>query len=142
MGKTSKKERLNFPVMIFCIIGVVLTIFGILLLKAGNFKLKVISAQGTVTNITESKTAEGTVENRSLVLSYIANNASYIANIPNYTEEVILGDTMTLYYDILSPESVDTKRSGWLGYLATIVGIILTVKTGPRFVRIIKDNYL
>ena len=49
---------------------------------------------------------------------------------------------MTLYYDFLSPESVGNKRSGYIGYLATIIGIILVIKTGPRFVYIIKDNYL
>ena len=49
---------------------------------------------------------------------------------------------MTLYYDILSPESVGNKRSGYIGYIATVLGIILVLKTGPKFVRIIKDNYL
>ena len=72
----------------------------------------------------------------------IANNSSYTANIPNYTEEIELGAKMTLYYDFLSPESVGDKRSGYIGYLAAILGVILIVKTGPRFVRIIKDNYL
>ena len=42
----------------------------------------------------------------------------------------------------LSPSSVGNKRSGYIEYLATIIGIILVVKTGPRFIRIIQDNYL
>ena len=32
---------------------------------------------------------------------------------------------MPLYYDFLSPESVDNKRSGYIGYIAAIIGIIL-----------------
>ena len=39
MGKTNKKEELSVPVMIFCIVGVVLVVFGFLLLKNDNFKL-------------------------------------------------------------------------------------------------------
>lgn len=144
MGKTveNKKEDLNIPVMILCIVGVVLVVFGILLLKTENFKLKVISTQGTVTGVTIARTAEGTVERRSVNLSYIANNGSYNATIDNYTDEIQVGEKMTLYYDFLSPSSVSNKRSGYIGYLAVIIGAILAVKTGPRFVRVIRDNYL
>ena len=142
MGKTGKKEELNIPVMILCIVGVVLVVFGFLLLKTENFKLKVISAEGTVTGITEAKTADGVVESRSINLSYIANNSNYNATIGNYLEEIQIGEKVTLYYDLLSPEHVSDKRSGYIGYIAAILGIILTVKTGPRFLRIIKDNYL
>ena len=41
MGKQRKKEELNIPVMILCIIGTVLVVFGILLLKNENFKLTI-----------------------------------------------------------------------------------------------------
>ena len=142
MGKTRKKEELSIPVMILCIVGAVLVVFGGLLLKNENFKLKIISTQGTVTGVTVARTAEGTVESRSINLSYIANNASYNATINNYPEDIEIGAQMTLYYDFISPESVGDKRSGYIGYIAVILGIILVVKTGPRFIRIIKDNYL
>ena len=137
-----KKEDLSVPVMIFCIIGVVLTIFGIFVLKNDNFKLKVISTQGVVTGVTVSKNGEGVIEKRSVNLSYIANNGTYNATIANYDKEISIGDKMTLYYDFLSPSSVNNRRSGYIGYLAVIIGVILTLKTGPRFARIIKDNYL
>ena len=140
--KEVKKEELNVFVMIFCIIGVVLTIFGLFVLKNDNFKLKVISTTGTVTGVTVSKNGDGVIERRSVNLSYIANNGTYNATIPNYDKEINIGDTMTLYYDFLSPSSVNNKRSGYIGYLAVILGIILVIKLGPRFVRIIKDNYL
>ncbi len=140
--EVAKKEELSIPVMIFCIIGVVLTVFGFFLLKNDGFKLKVISTPGTVTGITVSKNGDGEVERRSVNLSYVANNGNYNATIGNYDKEINIGDTMTLYYDFLSPASVDNKRSGYIGYLAAIIGIILTVKTGPRFLKIIKDNYL
>ena len=140
--KDVKKEELNIPVMIFCIIGVVLTIFGVFVLKNDNFKLKVISTSGTVTGVTTATNSDGNVENRSVNLSYIANNSNYNATIPSYAGEVNVGDKMTLYYDFFSPSSVDNKRTGYIGYLTVILGIILVVKMGPRFVRIIKDNYL
>ena len=140
--KVVKKEELNVPVMIACIIGVVLTVFGIFVLKNENFKLKVISTEGTVTGVTISRNSEGVVEQRSVNLSYIANNSNYNATIPNYDKEVNAGDKMTLYYDFLSPENVDNKRSGYIGYLAAIIGVVLVIKTGPKFLRIIKDNYL
>lgn len=142
MGKTRKKEDLNIPVMILCIIGVVLVVFGFLLLKTENFKLNVISTEGTVTGVQVKKTADGVIESRSVNLSYIANNSSYNATIYNYPDEIAIGDKMPLYYDFLSPSSVGDKRSGYIGYLAVILGAIFVLKTGPRFIRIIKDNYL
>lgn len=142
MGKTRKKEELSIPVMILCIVGVVLVVFGFLLLKTENFKLNVISTEGTVTGVQVKKTADGVIESRSVNLSYIANNSTYNATIANYPDEIALGDKMTLYYDFISPESVGNKRSGYIGYLAVILGVICVFKTGPRFIRIIKDNYL
>lgn len=144
MGKTSgrKKEELNIPVMIFCIVGVVLVVVGFLLLKNSHFHLNVISTEGTVTGVQTKTTADGVVESRVVNLSYIANNSSYTATIANYTTDIQIGEKMTLYYDFLSPSSVGNKRSGYIEYLATIIGIILVVKTGPRFIRIIQDNYL
>jgi hypothetical protein len=142
MGKTNKKEELSIPVMILSIVGVVLVVFGFLLLKNENFKLNIISTDGTVTATTIKQTADGVVESRVVNLSYIANNSSYNATIQNYPEAINIGDKITLYYDLMSPESVSDKRRGYLGYLAVILGIILVIKTGPRFARIIKDNYL
>lgn len=137
-----KKESLNIPVMILCIVGVVLTVFGFLLAKSENFKLKVFAAQGTVTGTQTKTTAEGVLESRDIILSYIANNANYTATIYNYEEDIAMGEQLTLYYDILAPENVNIKRSGYIGYIAIILGIILVIKTGPKFLRIIKDNYL
>lgn len=137
-----KKEELNIPTMILCIIGIVLTVFGFMLLKNDNFKLNVISTEGTVTSVQTKTTAEGVIESRSVNLSYRANNSDYTATIYNYAEEINIGETMTLYYDILSPESVGNKRSGYIGYISAILGAILVFKKGPRFLRIIKDNYL
>ena len=142
MGKTSKKEELSIPVMILCIVGVVLLIFGFLLLKNDNFKLNIIGTQGTVTGTQIKQTAEGVIESRTVNLSYLANNSSYNATIQNYSKIVDIGDKIPLYYDLISPESVSDKRSGYIGYIATILGVILILKTGPRFLRIIKDNYL
>ena len=141
-NKSVKREELNIPVMVLCIIGVVLTVFGFFVLKNDNFKLKVISTSGTVTGVTVSRNSDGEVEQKNVNLSYIANNNSYNATIPSYSDEVSMGDKITLYYDFLSPASVDSKRSGYVGYLAVIIGLILVIKTGPRFVRIIRDNYL
>ena len=142
MVKERKKEELNIPVMILCIVGVVLVVFGFLLLKTENFKLNVISTEGTVTGVQIKKTADGVVESRSVNLSYTANNNNYNATINNYPNDIVIGDKMLLYYDFLSPSSVGDKRSGYVGYLAVIIGAIFVLKTGPRFARIIKDNYL
>jgi len=138
----NKKESLSIPVMVLCIIGIVLTVFGILLAKTENFKLKIIGTQGTVTSVQTKTNADGVVESRSINLSYTAHGSNYNATIANYAEEAVIGDTMTLYYDLISPESVSDRRSGYIGYLAILLGVILVIKTGPKFVRIIKDNYL
>ena len=142
MGKTDKKEALNIPIMILCIVGVVLIVFGFLVLKNDNFKLNIIGTQGTIVGTQIKQTAEGVVESRAINISYVANNNSYNATIQNYPEELDIGDKITLYYDLLSPESVSEKRAGYIGYLCAIIGAILVIKTGPRFVRIIRDNYL
>ena len=136
------KENLNIPVMILCIVGVVLTVFGVLLCKSENFKLKLFGTQGTVTSVQTKTTADGVLESREITLSYIANNSNYTANIANYDEEIVIGEKLTLYYDILSPEHISVRMSGYIGYLAIIIGAILGFKTGPKFLRIIKDNYL
>ena len=138
----NNKEELSIPVMIFCIVGVVLTVFGIFVLKNDKFMLKVISTEGTVTSFTIAKNGDGDVERRTVNLSYVANSGNYNATIYNYTKDINVGDKMTLYYDFLSPYSVDNKRTGYLGYIAVIIGGILVLKSGPRFYRIIKDNYL
>lgn len=114
MGKTNKKEELNIPVMILSIVGVVLVVFGFLLLKNENFKLNIISTQGTVTGTTIGRTAEGEVESRTVNLSYsVMNKNNYNATIQNYPEEINIGDKITLYYDLLSPESVSDRRKGY-----------------------------
>lgn len=140
--KDRKKEELNIPTMILCIIGIVLTVFGFLLLKNDNFKLNVISAEGVVTSVQTKTNADGVLESRTLNLSYRAGKSDYTASIHNSEEELNIGDKMTLYYDLLSPESVSDKRSGYIGYIAALLGIFLVYKTGPKFLRIIKDNYL
>lgn len=142
MGKVQKKEELNIPVMIVCIIGVVLVVFGLLLLKSENFRLNVISTEGTVTGVQTKTNADGVIESRSVNLSYIANNSDYQATIDAYPDEIQIGDKMTLYYDFLSPSSVNDHRTGYIGYLALIIGVVSVIKTGPKFVRIIRDNYL
>lgn len=142
MGKTRKKEELNIPVMIFFIVGAVLIVLGFLLLKNSSFKLNVISTQGTVTGVTEKRNADGVIESRVVNLSYRANGTDYNATINGYVSETKIGDKLVLYYDLISPESVSDKRQGYFSYIAAILGVILVLKTGPRFVRIIKDNYL
>ena len=137
-----KKEELNIPVMIFTIIGVVLVVFGVLLLKHNSFKLKVISTEGTVIGVQTKTTADGVVESRSITLAYKASGSDYNAVINNYSKEMQIGEKMTLYYDFFSPNSVDNKRTGYLEYLVTLIGVILVFKTGPRFFKIVKDNYL
>lgn len=145
MGKTNKDrktEELNIPVMIFCIVGTVLTVLGIMLMRSNNFKLDIISTTGTVTGVQTSTNAEGEVENRVVTLSYKAGKSDYTATIKAVKEDRKIGDKIDLYYDFLSPESVNNKRTGYEGYIAVIIGLILVLKTGPRFCRIIKDNYL
>ena len=142
MGKTKKKEELNIPVMVLCIVGTVLVVFGFMLLRNDNFKLNVISTEGTVTGTQIKQAADGNIESRSVNLSYRANNSDYNATINNYPDNVNIGDKITLYYDLISPESVSDTRRGYIDYIAVILGIILVVKTGPKFIRIIKDNYL
>lgn len=142
MGKAKKKEELSIPVMILCIIGVVSIVFGFLLLKNDKFKLIIFSTESTVTSTVTASSADKTETSTVVNLSYIANNSNYTATIANYDKDVKIGDKITLYYDIFSPETISQKRTGYLGYIAVILGIILTIKTGPRFLRIIKDNFL
>ena len=142
MGKTNKKEELSIPTMILCIVGVVLVVLGFLLLKNGNFKLNVISTEGTVVGTQLGQNADGDVAIRSVNLMYTVNKQRYNATIQNYEPAVDIGDKITLYYDLLTPESVSDVRTGYVAYLAAIIGIILVVKSGPKFIKIIKDNYL
>lgn len=142
MGKTNKKEELSIPTMILCIVGVVLVVLGFLLLKNGNFKLNVISTEGTVVGSQLGQNADGDVAITSVNLMYTVNKQRYNATIQNYEPAVDIGDKITLYYDLLTPESVSDVRTGYMAYLIVIIGVILVVKSGPKFIKIIKDNYL
>ena len=140
MGKSV--EKLSIPVMIFCIIGVVLLVLGFLLVKNNNFRLQVISAEGVVTGVQTSNDSDGKIINKVLTLAYAANRSSYTATISDVNSDLKIGDKKILYYDILEPSSVSDRRNGYQGYIALIFGAILVLKTGPRFYRIIKENFL
>lgn len=145
MGKTKTnngKEDLHIPTMIFCILGIVLVVLGFLLVKNNNFRLDIISTKGTVTSVQTSTDANGDVVSRNAVLSYTANKSDYTANVTNVAEGVQIGDKIDLYYDLFEPSSVSDRRRGYEGYLALIIGLIAVLKTGPRFYKIIRDNYL
>ena len=142
MGKNKKKEDLNVGVMIFCIIGVVLTVLGVLFIKNTNLKMNIIGTEGTVTGVQTSTNANGEIENVIVNLTYNANGSDYTASLNVDKTDLKIGDKLDLYHDILDPSSVNTKRNGYEGYISLILGIILVLKTGPRFYRILRDNYL
>ena len=139
--KTNEKEKLNIPVMLLCIIGAVLIGLGVMLLKSYNFKLNIIPSKGSVSSIQTAKDTDGNIST-SIVVAYKASSGNYDATIVANDTQYQLGNEVILYYDFFSPESVSLNPSGYLGYISLIVGLILVVKTGPRFFRIIRDNYL
>ena len=136
------KEKLSIIVMIFSIVGVVLLVLGILLVKNNNFKMQVISASGVVTGVQTSNTTEGDTVSRVLSITYNANRSDYTASLNDVNSDLKIGDKITLYYDFLDPASVSDRRAGYQGYIALVLGAILILKNGPRFLRIIRDNYL
>lgn len=142
MGKNKKKEDLNIAVMVFCIIGVVLTVLGALLIKNANFRMNIIGTEGTVTGVQTSTNANGEVESVIVNLTYNANRSDYTASLNVDETDLKIGDKLDLYHDIFEPSSVSLKRSGYEGYISLILGLILVLKTGPRFYRILRDNYL
>ncbi len=141
MGK-KKKEELNIFVMMLCIVGIVLTVLGALLLKNSNFKMMVIGTEGTVIGLQTSTNSKGEIERIVANLSYKANKSDYKASLNTTDTKLNIGDKMTLYYDFMQPEAVSLTRYGYQGYVAVILGLILVLKTGPRFYRIMRDNYL
>lgn len=142
MGKNSKKEDLSISTMVFCIVGVVLTVLGFMLLRNTGFKMSIIGTEGNVTGIQTSTNANGEVERVVANLSYKANRSDYTASLDTNDMNIKIGDKLTLYYDFFSPTYVGLKRNGYQGYISLIVGLILVLKTGPRFYRIMRDNYL
>lgn len=142
MGKSTKKEDLSIGTMIFCIVGVVLTVLGILLLKNVGYRLTILEVEGNISGIQTSTNANGEVERVVANINYKANKSDYTASLDTNNPDLKIGDKMTLYYDFFKPEVVSLKRSGYQGYIALIIGLILTLKTGPRFYRIMRDNYL
>ena len=137
-----KKEELKIGVMVFCIVGVVLTVLGLLLLKNVSFRMTVVGTEGDVVGIQTSTNADGKIESIVANISYTANKSNYTASLSTDDTNLKIGDKMTLYYDFFKPEAVNLKRTGYQGYIALIIGLILVLKTGPRFYRIMRDNYL
>ena len=136
------KEDLNIPVMLFCIIGVVLLVFGFMLMLKQNFKLMVFSAEGTVSTINTVRSADGSESAIFYNVEYVGAKGGYTAQVAKDDQELNIGDKLPLYYDFFTPTSVSLKRTGWLGYLAFAIGLILSIKTLPRFLRILRDNYI
>ena len=129
--------------MIFCIIGAVLVVLGFLLMRNNNFKLDIFSTTGTVSSVQTATNAEGVIESKTLIISYSAARGDYTATIYVTAEDTRqIGDQVVLYYDFFDPKSVNDRRRGYEGYISLIIGAIFLLKTGPRFLRILKDNYL
>ena len=105
------------------------------------FKLNIIPSKGTVSSIQTARDADGNTST-SIVVAYKASSGNYDATIIANDTQYQLGNEVILYYDFFTPESVSLRPSGYLGYLSLIIGLILAIKTGPRFFRIIRDNYL
>ncbi len=142
MGKNNKKEDLSISTMIFCIVGAVLTVLGIMLLKNTGFKMSVIGTEGSVTGIQTSTNANGETERIVANITYKANRTDYTASLDTNDTNIKIGDKITLYYDFFQPTYVGMKRNGYQGYISLVIGLILVLKTGPRFYRIMRDNYL
>jgi hypothetical protein len=142
MGNDSNKEKLSVSAMIFSIVGVVLIVLGFMLCKNGHFRMQVISVDGIVTGIQTSTDSDGNVVSKSFTISYKANKSDYTATINRVDSPLKMGDKVTLYYDFFEPTSVAEKRGGYYGYLALFLGFIFVLKNGPRFLRIIRDNFL
>lgn len=139
---SSNKEKLSVPVMIFSIVGVVLIVLGFMLCKNNNFRLQVISSEGIVSGIQTSTDADGNVVNKVITVTYKGGRSDYSATINGTDLDLKMGDRYTLYYDFFEPTSVSVKRNGYYGYISLVLGLIMVLKNFPRFIRIIKDNYL
>lgn len=137
-----RKEILNLPTMIFSIIGAVLVVLGFMLCKNTGFKLEIFSTEGIVTGIQTSTDTDGNIVDKTFSISYSANRGNYTATLHRVDSNLKMGDKVSLYYDFFDPVSVSDKRNGYYGYISLLLGVILLLKNGPRFVRIIRDNYL
>ena len=142
MGNDNNKEKLSVSVMVFAIVGVVLLVLGIMLCINNNFKMQVISSEAVVTGLQTATDADGNVVSTTYTLTYNANYNDYNATFLDNDSSMEMGDKMIVYYDFFDPTSVSKKRDGYYGYISLLLGIIFVLKTGPRFIRIIKDNYL
>ncbi len=138
----NSKEKLSIPVMIFCILGIVLVGLGFMLIKSNNFKLNVIPTKATITSTQTARDGNGN-ESTAIVANYSANNSLYNATITtDDLSKYQLGNEIIIYHDFFSPESVSLNFSGYFGYIALIIGLLLVFNTGPRFYRIVRDNYI
>lgn len=142
MGTNNGKEKLSLITMVFFIVGFVALILGFLLVKNNNFRMQILSTEGVVTGINTSNDSDGSTISRVLSISYSANRGDYTATLNDVNSELKIGDKKTLYYDIFEPTSVSDKRGGYEGYIALVLGAIVVLRTGPKFYRIIRDNYL
>lgn len=142
MGTNNGKEKLSLFTMFLFIVGFVALVLGFLLIKNNNFRMQILSTEGVVTGINTSNDSDGSTISRVLSISYSANRGDYTATLNDTSNTLQLGDKKTLYYDIFEPTSVSDKRGGYEGYIALVLGAIVVLRTGPKFYRIIRDNYL
>ena len=135
------KEKFNLPIMIMYIIGVVLIVFGVLIVVNRGMGLNLFPTTGTI-NSTQRFVDNNGNEEKSATVQYRIDNTNYTATITNATKNYKLSENIVLYYDLVDPSHISVKPTGYIGYICSILGIILIIKTGPKFIRIIRDNYL
>ena len=123
-NKLARFLRNSGPARFFVPAGLILIIFGILLMTAfsGNFEKTI----GRITAVTEGDyDAENNQQLYNAEFNYTVDGKEYSSSFDNLTKKYNVGDEVNVYYDVENPEKTsNSKITGLLGPILVALGAL------------------
>ena len=125
-NKFARLMRNTGPARFFIPVGVILIIFGIILLSFNTAKY--VETTGKITSVEKLQHEEGEAQAYEVKAKYTVNGTEYETTLSNLTGEFKEGDDIKIFYDPMNPEkATNSKISGFIGPVVIVVGAAATV---------------
>ena len=120
-NKLARFMRDSGPARVLIPIGIILIVFGIIMLTMHSGKYE--KTEGTITSVTESAVEEDQKQ-YDVGFTYTVNGTEYQDSFPNLAGEYKVGDKIDVYYDVENPEGVtNSSLNGILPPILIAAGV-------------------
>lgn len=137
-NKVARIMRNTGPARFFIPIGIILIIFGVILL---GFKTdEYIETTGKITAVTECPKDADENQQYDVDFIYVIDGKEYKNTFANLEGSYNVGDNITVYYDPENPETVSNSRMGLIAPILIILGAVSIVFGAYKTVTSFKKN--